>query len=182
MREYYLCVSDQWFGPMSLDKLREFPVSKDMFIWWSGLPEWKKVDDLRDQEYLFQTIPPPVKKIVKNDKHFENDKRMAIRNKEDVILAYEGLSSFLFYTSIVVMLIVFVALLGYAIMLLIQDKNNVHLFFWSLIGFFVFAIILSCISLSYRKKSFSLRGDIYQVMMGHKSDTGSVDIGRNGVD
>jgi hypothetical protein len=181
MKEYYLCVSDQWFGPMSLDKLRAFPVSKDMFIWWSGLPEWKKVGDLRDQEYLFQTIPPPVKDIVKNDKHFENDKRKVITNKEDVVLGYEGWSSFLFYTSIVVMLIVFLSLFGYAIMLLIQDKHNFFLFFGSLIGLFVFAITLYFISLHYSKKSLSLRDEIYQIMMDHKNDISSIHIGENSV-
>jgi hypothetical protein len=181
MKEYYLCVSDQWFGPMSLDKLRAFPVSKDMFIWWSGLPEWKKVGDLRDQEYLFQTIPPPVKDIVKNNKHFENDKRKIITNKEDVVLGYEGLSSFLFYTSIVVMSIAFLSLFGYTIVLLIQDKHNFVLFVGSLIGLLVFAIILCFISLHYKKKSLSLRDEIYQVMMDHKNEISFIYIEGNGV-
>lgn len=180
MKEYYLCVSDQWFGPMSMDKLREFPVSKDMYIWWSGLSEWKKVGDLRDHEYLFQTVPPPVNKAVKNDKYFENDKRLAIRNKDDVIVGYEGMSTFLFYTSVVVMLLVFLTLLGYAILLL--QKNNVELFILSLICLFVFAIILYFISLSYRKKCLSLRDEIHQIMMGHKSDVSSINVGGNGVD
>jgi len=153
MREYYLCVSDQWFGPMSIDKLREFPVSKDMFIWWPGLSEWKRVGDLGDQNFIFQTVPPPVDKVGRKNEPSDNFKRDVVRDLDDLVESYQGLSSFLLYVSAAVFLVLLFFVFGYSIMLLIRDQNNL----------FVISAFIYYVSFSYRKKSAALRRNLIKL-------------------
>ncbi|ABL65425.1 DUF4339 domain-containing protein [Chlorobium phaeobacteroides] len=160
MREYYLCVSDQWFGPMSIDKLREFPVSKDMFIWWAGLSEWKRVGDLGDQNFIFQTVPPPVDKVGKKNEPSDNFKRDVVRDLDDLVESYQGLSSFLLYVSAAVFLIFLFFVFGYFFMFLMRDQNNVFVFSVSLSVIFVFSVFIYYVSFSYRKKSAVLRRNL----------------------
>jgi hypothetical protein len=166
MNEYYLCISDQWFGPMSIDKLREYPVSKDMLIWWPGLNEWKRVGELSDLEHFFQTVPPPLKTVDKTVEASENNKRIVVRDIDDLVYSYHGMSSFLFYTSVLIVLIGFMILICYSVVLLVHNPKDVYLFYGSLFGLFVVALVIYFMSVSFRKKSVILRDKLSRLRLG----------------
>jgi hypothetical protein len=166
MEQYYLCISDQWFGPVSLDKIKDYPVSKDMLVWRPGFKEWVRADELNDKQPFVQTIPPPIKKVAKNLFSDEKNKHLNIRDVEDLIISYQGWSSFFVYTAVIVMLLVFIMIIGHFIYMILHNPENILILYGEWFFVFFCTCIVVYFARFYNKKSLELKEEISNYRSG----------------
>lgn len=60
MKQYYLYINNNQIGPLSLDDLKQYAVSADTLVWYSGLPDWQKAGTLDDLKPFIKVTPPPI--------------------------------------------------------------------------------------------------------------------------
>ncbi|EJF08883.1 DUF4339 domain-containing protein [Pontibacter sp. BAB1700] len=67
MKNYYLINEEgQQEGPLSFEELKNLKISRDSFIWYEGLEEWKRAGLLNDFNSYFK-LPPPFQQIAPPD-------------------------------------------------------------------------------------------------------------------
>jgi hypothetical protein len=60
MDSYYIVVSTQRLGPLSLTELAHALIDGQTPIWRPGLPQWVRANELPELRELLTTLPPPV--------------------------------------------------------------------------------------------------------------------------
>lgn len=63
MEEYYFSDGENQFGPFTLDELKNQKITKDSLIWYEGLDNWIKANEIENLKTLFKATPPPLQKI-----------------------------------------------------------------------------------------------------------------------
>lgn len=63
MKEYYISDGQNTIGPLSKLKLLSQNITKETWVWYEGLSEWKRVGDIDKLSDLFSSkqIPPPLR-------------------------------------------------------------------------------------------------------------------------
>lgn len=63
MKEYYISDGQNTIGPLSKLKLLSQNITKETWVWYEGLSEWKRVGDIDELSDLFSSkqIPPPLR-------------------------------------------------------------------------------------------------------------------------
>lgn len=62
MKEYYISDGQNTIGPLSKLKLFSQNITKETLVWYEGLNEWKKAEDIEELADLFSSkqLPPPL--------------------------------------------------------------------------------------------------------------------------
>lgn len=62
MNEYYITDGQNTIGPLSKLKLLSQNITKETWVWYEGLSEWKRADEIEELSDLFSSkqIPPPL--------------------------------------------------------------------------------------------------------------------------
>ncbi len=64
MKKFYYTDGTNTFGPFTIQELSQKSLSKDTYIWYEGMDNWKKAGELHELDSLFaprQITPPPIK-------------------------------------------------------------------------------------------------------------------------
>lgn len=59
MKKYHYSDGQSQFGPLSLDELKALPIQRDTFVWFEGLENWTKADEIEELREFFKSTPPP---------------------------------------------------------------------------------------------------------------------------
>lgn len=59
MKKFYLHNGTEQTGPFDIDDLRSKNINKDTPIWYDGLSEWTKANNIDELKELFKTLTPP---------------------------------------------------------------------------------------------------------------------------
>ena len=78
MQKYFIYVNHIQVGPLSLDELQEYKISRSSLIWHEGLSDWKEASELEELAFLIKSIPPEIP--VKNN--FERYDEIELHNSE----------------------------------------------------------------------------------------------------
>ena len=64
MRQYFIHDGHTKKGPFNFDELKDYRLKKDTLVWYEGLKEWTRAEQLKDFNDYFtpQIIPPPLPK------------------------------------------------------------------------------------------------------------------------
>jgi hypothetical protein len=64
MKKYFLIDGEKQTGPFNLEELKNIGVTKNSMIWYEGLPEWVKANEIDEIKSLIPNIstPPPIPK------------------------------------------------------------------------------------------------------------------------
>jgi GYF domain 2 len=63
MEEYYFSDGEKQFGPFTLGELKDQKITKDSLIWYEGLDNWIKANEIENLKTLFKATPPPLQRI-----------------------------------------------------------------------------------------------------------------------
>lgn len=71
---YYYAKNDEKIGPLTLDELKKIDLKKDTLIWYDGIDDWIKAEEVKELGVLFSkeskknSTKDPKIKITKNQK------------------------------------------------------------------------------------------------------------------
>lgn len=108
MRKYFYTNEKEKFGPFTFNELKEQNLSRNTKVWFYGLEGWKPLNEIEELNSLLNSIPPPLKTVVK--KETENSiteikiikkksKNRKILNGVLIVLALLAIITFLSYIS-----------------------------------------------------------------------------------
>lgn len=63
MKQYYIFINEERKGPLSFEELKQENISKETLVWYEGLTEWKKANEVEELKELFKVIPPPINPV-----------------------------------------------------------------------------------------------------------------------
>lgn len=58
MKQYYIYDNNQQHGPYTMDQLRAMPLRPDMLMWYEGLAQWTRCDQVQELQGIFPPAPP----------------------------------------------------------------------------------------------------------------------------
>ena len=58
MKQYYIYDNNQQHGPYTMDQLRAMPLRPDMLVWYEGLAQWMRCDQVQELQVIFPPAPP----------------------------------------------------------------------------------------------------------------------------
>ena len=70
---YYYAKNEEKIGPLTLDELKKVDIKDDTLVWYEGLDDWIKAEELKELKSLFKT------EAVGNLKNESNGKKWGIR-------------------------------------------------------------------------------------------------------
>ena len=50
---YYYAKNEEKIGPLSLDELKKIDLKKDTLVWYEGLDDWVKAEEIKELRVLF---------------------------------------------------------------------------------------------------------------------------------
>lgn len=59
MKQYYIYINNEQQGPYNLEQLKGMPLQPDTSIWYEGLPDWLRADQLPELKPVNLPPPPP---------------------------------------------------------------------------------------------------------------------------
>lgn len=60
MKKYYYSEEDKQIGPLTFEELKDKKISKETMVWYEGLDNWTKANELNELKDFFKSIPPPL--------------------------------------------------------------------------------------------------------------------------
>lgn len=66
IKKYYLAKNGEKLGPFSIRELQNIDIDKESLIWYNGIENWVKIQEIEELSQVFNQIPPPIPKS-KND-------------------------------------------------------------------------------------------------------------------
>ena len=58
--EYYYLKDRIRFGPVKFEDLKSKDIKKDTLVWYEGLKDWTRAEDIKELIELFKVKPPPI--------------------------------------------------------------------------------------------------------------------------
>lgn len=58
MKKYFYTDGTTNFGPFTLEELKEKNISKETYIWFQGISDWKQAGTIPELDEIFAFIPP----------------------------------------------------------------------------------------------------------------------------
>ena len=108
MRKYFYTNEKEKFGPFTLNELKEQNLSRNTKVWFYGLDGWKPLNAIEELNSLINSIPPPLKTVVKEETENsiaeiiiikKKSKNRKILNGVLIVLALLVIITFLSYIS-----------------------------------------------------------------------------------
>jgi hypothetical protein len=62
MREYYISNGTNQLGPYNLEDLKRQNITPNTLVWYEGLEEWKKINEVEELKEFVNKLPPPINK------------------------------------------------------------------------------------------------------------------------
>lgn len=62
MKKYFYNDGTNNLGPFTFEELKGKNISKETYVWFEGLADWKKAETIFELNELFSISPPPLKK------------------------------------------------------------------------------------------------------------------------
>lgn len=64
MRMYFYNNGKKQFGPFSLDELKAQKIQKEYLVWYEGLENWSKAEEIEElKDYFAKFTPPPIERL-----------------------------------------------------------------------------------------------------------------------
>lgn len=57
--EYYYLKNNFRYGPVNFENLKSKEIKKDTLVWYEGLKDWTKAEEIKELKELFKVTPPP---------------------------------------------------------------------------------------------------------------------------
>lgn len=75
MKQYYYSNGSKQFGPYSLEELKDHQITMNTLIWYEGLSDWTKANQIDELAKAIKAIPPPLTKppSLKYNEIYEED-------------------------------------------------------------------------------------------------------------
>lgn len=58
--EYYYLKNRFRYGPVKFEDLKSKDIKKDTLVWYEGLKDWTKAEEIKELKELFKVTPPPI--------------------------------------------------------------------------------------------------------------------------
>lgn len=78
MGHYFYSDGKSQFGPFSKEELKRHNINRNTLVWYEGLNEWKKAEELEELNDLFQVSPPPIPANLSNKPNPKKKKRWLV--------------------------------------------------------------------------------------------------------
>ena len=72
-KEYFYLNGDTKIGPLSLDALKNAPISRTTLVWHHLIPDWVEAQTLPELAEVFMSVPPPPPSTHYNAPHTYNN-------------------------------------------------------------------------------------------------------------
>jgi len=72
MKKYFYTDGTNYFGPFTLEELREKNITRDTKVWFQELDEWKPAGTIPELADIFKFVPPPIENQNSNLNNMEN--------------------------------------------------------------------------------------------------------------
>lgn len=112
MKQYYIFINDERRGPLNFEELKRQNISIDTLIWYEGIPEWKKANEVEELRELFKVTPPPISPVSKIPPLPTSEKSFSQEEEEEPSTIL-GLNKKVFYTIALVVIISIVGFYSY---------------------------------------------------------------------
>ena len=56
--QYFYISNNQRVGPFSFDELKKQPLRRDSLVWFYGMEDWRRLEDIETLQELCKTLPP----------------------------------------------------------------------------------------------------------------------------
>lgn len=73
MKKYFYSDGKEKHGPLSLEELKQEEIANDTLIWFEGLDDWTRAQDIDEMKPILELKPPPIQ--------IEDDEKLGIENK-----------------------------------------------------------------------------------------------------
>lgn len=58
--QYYFLKNRFRYGPVKFEELKSKDIKKDTLVWYEGLKDWTKAEEIKELKELFKVKPPPI--------------------------------------------------------------------------------------------------------------------------
>lgn len=100
MKKYYLHNGTESSGPFDLEELKIKQITATTPVWYSGMPDWKKAEEIDELKFLLEVTPPPFKTTAPTPKIEEKSSTIMGLNKRTFYI----ISFFLLFMIVIVIL------------------------------------------------------------------------------
>lgn len=88
--KWSVLIDNTTYGPYSMEEMikyiNEGRIRKDMFVWKGGMAEWKRIQEISEFSYLFQTVQPSKPPKFSEFKNIINSEKFKFKNKLFLII------------------------------------------------------------------------------------------------
>jgi len=81
MTEYYIVINKQQQGPFNVEKLKNQKIKRDTLIWYEGLENWVKAEQIEELKEFLKIIPPPIPEVKSDEAQDYSVNLNVIKNK-----------------------------------------------------------------------------------------------------
>lgn len=85
MKKYFFSNGKEKNGPFSFEELKNKDIKKETLIWFTGLEDWKRAEEIKEFEEILELIPPPI--IVESFETNFGDKKTDELTENEYIVA-----------------------------------------------------------------------------------------------
>ena len=64
LKKFFIAKNDEKFGPYSISELLTVDIDKETLIWYNGLENWVKINEVDELSQIFNQVPPPIPKSI----------------------------------------------------------------------------------------------------------------------
>jgi F0F1-type ATP synthase membrane subunit b/b' len=104
MKQYYIFINEERKGPLTFVELELENISNETLVWYDGIPEWKKANEIEELKELFKATPPPINPVSKIPP-LPISKKNSLPEEDSEPSTILGLSKKIFYGIAVVVII-----------------------------------------------------------------------------
>lgn len=142
MKKYFYSDGANYYGPFTIEELKEKEITRETIIWFKGLEEWKKASAIQELDNLFALIPPPIQ-----NQNFDN-LRAQKRSKTYITIDILVFLSILYWFAS--------SIADFVIHKVIDDQYNTPAQYFQLGIYLIFAFLPIVFAVSIRNKTLKI--------------------------
>lgn len=118
MKKYFLHNGSVQEGPFSIDELRQKNINSFTNVWYEGIENWTKAENIDELKSILSKLPPPLKKTGMIQETIEKSKNVLSKdliNEIENKLPNENKKKFFKWSVVILTLIGIIAIISFAI-------------------------------------------------------------------
>jgi hypothetical protein len=88
MKKYYIVKNNEQNGPFSLDEILSSDIKSNSLIWFEGMQNWERAENIDELKILFRSMPPPIPKV-QEEKVYKVEAELTKKKKKEKLIKPE---------------------------------------------------------------------------------------------